>query len=324
MHTPVRSDGAYDASLASTSSRPGQGAASALAGAGTVVLRWLEDPVKTLAAPKLEALLWLLLIYPPIDFLVLASSVPSGSGAQMRAFLAAVGTTLALLLALRPDSRRLASGLTLGILIASFIWLFPGNSNHRFLVMVSLSVLVFLRLDDDNEAQMGVATLRWITLIVLFYTGLQKLLYGTYFRAEFLSWMVAHTERFGAALVPLVSAPEMARLQAVAGLPLAEQVYRTTAPALLAVSFGTWALEMSLPALLAWRRTRRIAVGAVVFFIALVQVAALEFSFGVVFVGLLLLFAEANWIRRLLPLFAVLLLAVLGSQLGWLPLRGLN
>ena len=75
----------------------------------------------------------------------------------------------------------------------------------------------------------GRKNLDWLGVIVLFYSGLQKLLYGTYFRGQFLAFTVAQIDTFRKAMGFLLPAGELARLRSLSPLDPAS-AYRTSAP----------------------------------------------------------------------------------------------
>ena len=56
----------------------------------------------------------------------------------------------------------------------------------------------------------------------------------------------------------------------------------------------------------------------------LIEAGAREIFFGVLFLNMLGLFAERDWIRRALPLSGVLYLLAFSSRMGWLPGWNLN
>ncbi len=163
-----------------------------------------------------------------------------------------------------------------------------------------------------------------MTLIVLFSTGLQKVLYGTYFQGEFLAWKIAHSDRFTTFWQYVVSAEEIDRLRRLAAGAMDAGVYRTQDLALLLASNGSYLAELILPWLLLIRRTRPVAVIVTVVFLVLVEAGAREVFFGVLFVNLVLLFSSRNWVRTLLPASVALYLVSTASQLGLLPDWSLN
>ena len=83
----------------------------------------------------------------------------------------------------------LAVRLFVGFHLGAIVWLFPAVSNHFFLVFYALLLLSIVDLDRPREALLGLQACRFLVVIVLFYSGLQKVLYGTYFHAQLLTWI---------------------------------------------------------------------------------------------------------------------------------------
>ncbi|MEM7349991.1 MAG: hypothetical protein AAF657_04240 [Acidobacteriota bacterium] len=210
----------------------------------------------------------------------------------------ASGLVACLALSFIGERTQLAVRLFVGFQLATILWLFPAVSNHFFLVFSCLLLLSLLDLRRPDDALMGLQACRWLALIVLFYSGLQKVLYGTYFQGQLLAWTIAHDGRFQAAFGHIVPADEMARLQGLANTagPFVAEWWP-----LIAISNFTYLFELAAPILLLYPRTRSAAVGATFVFLLLIETGAREYFFGCVFVNLLFLFARRNWYPMLLP-----------------------
>ena len=72
----------------------------------------------------------------------------------------------------------------------------PLTANHVFLEFFCLGLLASLDESEDRERGVLLAALCWLTVIFLFYSGLQKLLYGRYFDGQFLGYVTATEDRF--------------------------------------------------------------------------------------------------------------------------------
>ena len=202
--------------------------------------------------------------------------------------------------------------------------LFPAAANHAGLLALVFVVLATFDVARDEEALAARATLRWLTVIVLFSTGLQKVLYGTYFHGDFLAWQLAHDERFLSFLQFTVSGEEIERLRRLADGATDLGTYRSSDPMLLVASNVAYLGELALPFALVWKRTRAWAIPAAFALFILIEAGARELFFGVLFLNLLLLFAEQDWLRRLAPISIALYLAAFASRMGWLPGWNLN
>ncbi len=206
----------------------------------------------------------------------------------------------------------LAVRLFAGFHFAAIVWLFPTVSNHFFLVFFCLLLLSILDLDRPREALLGLQACRWLTVVVLFYTGVQKLLYGTYFQAQFLSWTIAHDDRFSAAfgtILPISEAQRLAALAESAG-PFGSEWWP-----LVAISNFVYLFELIAPVLLLYRPTRSAAVAATACFLVAIEAGAREFLFGCVFLNMLFLFTRKSRYRVLLPLTFVVYAYLLWTRL---------
>ena len=225
----------------------------------------------------------------------------------------ATGLLLCLGLSFMPGRRSRAMQGFVVFQLGAIIWLFPAVSNHFFLVFSCLLLLSILDLDKRREALVGLQACRWLTLFVLFFSGLQKVLYGTYFQGQLLAWSIAHDARFATAFGYILPRDEALRLQALAN---------TTGPfstdwwPLLAISNFTYLFEIAAPLLLLHPRTRSAAVAAAVTFVLLIETGAREYLFGCIFINLIFLFSRKNWYPILLPLTAAIYAWLLWPRLG--------
>ena len=98
-----------------------------------------------------------------------------------RLFAVSIGllSVLALVLGLRPAHQR--KGLVLGFAtqLGFVAAAFPTNANHDLLVLLCLGLASVFDLERGDERQVLLACARWLVVIVLFTTGVQKLMYGT-------------------------------------------------------------------------------------------------------------------------------------------------
>ncbi len=165
-------------------------------------------------ADKLRAFRLYLMIHAPFELLWDSLIWESQRAYYGVAF--AAGLVVCLGLSFVTGRTVLAVRLFAGFHLAAIAWRFPTVSNHFFLVFFGLLLLSVVDLDDPREALLGLQACRWLTAIVLFYTGVQKLFYGTYFQAQFLSWMIAHDGRFRTAFGWILPPHEAQRLAALA------------------------------------------------------------------------------------------------------------
>lgn len=230
--------------------------------------------------------------------------------------LSAVVFSAALGLTLTERFAHLGARVGLGAMIYQVALVFPNVANHNFLELYVLGLLSLLSAGDSLEDKTVLRALQWLTVIVLFHTGLQKVLHGYYFSGDFLSFMVAAQDRFATLFSLLLPADEIARLQSYDYLRTGQGPFRVQSPLFVAASNIVWILEMGLPFLIMWPRTRAWATIVALLLVIAIQCGALEFGFAALFINLLLLFFRQNWTRRLLPLFAMLF--ALTGLLVWL------
>ena len=202
-------------------------------------------------------------------------------------------------------------------------WRFPWLPNHPSLAMICLCFLVLLDSRDKEESILLLQSLRWIAIVVLFYSGWQKLVSGFWFQGEFLSYYVAHAAPRWQNLFELVlSREEIARLASLELRPESAS-YRSSNVPLVLISNVTYVFELVMPVFLVIRRTRGVAVVSCLVFMLLLQAAAAEIMFFLLFSKMLLLFSSRNWLLRLAPVYVVIYVYLLGAVCGLLPAAGL-
>jgi hypothetical protein len=222
------------------------------------------------------------------------------------------GLAAAAALAFVPRLEHHAARVALPALAIQLVLTFPLTNNHWFLELYAVALLA-LGGPGDRDAPLVLSGLRWLTAIVLFHTGFQKLSYGHYFQGDFLAFMVGRGDRFAAFFAHLLPAAEVARLQGYQPFQDGAGPYRVAQPLFVALSNAVWIAELLLPVGLLWRRTRRAAAAATIAFVLALQLGARELGFALLFTNLALLFAPAAWARRLLPAFLALLALALAA-----------
>ena len=91
-----------------------------------------------------------------------------------------------------PERTRVAAAVALGLLAMKLVASFPTTSNHFFIEFLCLALVVLCDADVGDERALLLSGARWLTVIVLFYSGVQKVLYGTYFGGQFLGLSIGH------------------------------------------------------------------------------------------------------------------------------------
>jgi hypothetical protein len=289
--------------------------------ASTGVARWLGiagDSDPGLVRDKLRSFRRLLLVYAAtrswLWFALAPTRAPAGSE------FVSLWLTLCCAAAFVPRFEVWAARLALPALLVHYLALFPLADNHfhiELLAMTLLAVADRSRAEDDALALQG---LQWLTALVLFHAGLQKLLHGHYLHGDFLAYMVGVQDRFALLFEWLLPASEVARLQGYDPLREGAGPYRVEQLAFVVLSNLVVAAELLLPALLLWRRTRTLALLAALALVLGIQLGAREIGFALLFSSLLLLFAPRDLLRPALlfviPLCAWALAAALGIAAG--------
>lgn len=199
---------------------------------------------------------------------------------------------------------RLACRLAFPLAAWVVVWVFPFTPNHTFVALLVLGLFAWLEPAREEDAGLLLRGLRWLTVVVFFYAGLQKALHGMYFRGEFLTWMIAQgIERWEAIFGWTLSHAELTRLRSYPRYLVGAGPYRVDAPLLLLASNVVWLGELVLSGLMLLRRTRELAALLAIVLVFTIQLAPREFMFALLYTQMLLLFVRGDWNRRLLPLF---------------------
>jgi len=225
------------------------------------------------------------------------------------ALASAVALTPLAITGLLPRLATVAARAAFAVMVARLLVVFPDAYNHLVLETLFVGVAALTRAGDVLEERLLLALVRWLVVIVFFWTGLQKVLHACWFRGEFLALAIATNPHYGD-LFALAMPEEVARLRALLPLRPGAGPFLVDALPFRLLSNLVWMAELVLPVLLLIPRTRRAAVAASVAFLVAVQVVARELVFGVLFTNGLLLFAPAIY-RRAFPVFVALLAVLL-------------
>lgn len=218
---------------------------------------------------------------------------------------------------LLPRLRRTAFALLCANHVALISFDFPSVGNHAYLEAILCLLSAVLAPGDPGDRRLFLRSVRWIVCLVLFYSGLQKLVYGYYFHGQLLAYKL-QLPNFRTVLSYLLPADELARLLQFKGRP-GDGPYLVSSPLFVFVSNFTYVAELGLVPLLLARRTRHLAIVAALLLFGAIEAAAREFYFGLVFVNCLFLFLRNDLHRRLVLPAAVVLIALLLSRAGVLP-----
>jgi len=194
---------------------------------------------------------------------------------------------------------------------------FPGVGNHSYLELLLCLLCAFLDVGQAQERKLLLRSVRWMTCVVFFFAGVQKIVHGYYFRGELLAYSIS-IEAFKPFLHWLFPADDYARLSMYQGRT-GDGPYLVSSWLVVLLSNFTYVLEIGLVPLLVWRRTRAPAILGALVFLASIESAAREFFFGLIYVNMLLIFFERDINRRILPVYVAVLACLLLIRLKVLP-----
>jgi len=173
------------------------------------VLAVADDAGRGPAPGALDAFRRCLLFYGAGRSWLWLSAAPDGIATLT---VAAGLLSLASALSFVPRIAALAPRIALLGLALQLGWHFPQPANHFYLELLCVLVLCLVGRDDPAGEALALRGLRWLTAVVLFNTGLQKVFYGHYFRGDFLALMAANQDRFANLFRFVIPADDLARL----------------------------------------------------------------------------------------------------------------
>lgn len=192
---------------------------------------------------------------------------------------------------------------------------FPFTANHAGWAFV-FGTSLLLWTGSANPAR-SIALIRALVVILVGWTGIQKLVYGTYFEAEFLL-VFANIKPSFQPLLALFMSPDERSMFFRADYDTPGMVqYSTDNIALILVSNLTWVLEIALPIGLCFRRTRRLMAVVLIGFLGFIQLGARELVFATLALGTLSLYLPIKPMGATLKITqCVLVLLVLVTLMG--------
>jgi hypothetical protein len=214
-----------------------------------------------------------------------------------------------------PAYRRFAYYGATAIATLKLVAVFPLNSNHSMVELVCILLIAMAYRPDGANLAVLSQSLRWLPILVFFFSGLQKMMMGTYFDGSFLAFSAASDTDFRAAFQWMLPEAEFARLQAIK--PPGPYLFELMYPVVLSnlVYIG----EIVVAGLLLMKRTRLVGlIGSMVMIVG-IELVAKELFFGVLFANLVLLYAPRDWSKPALPWCCALYAVLLAVTAGLLP-----
>ena len=225
---------------------------------------------------------------------------------------------LCALLGLKERYRRWATAVALIVLLVRFVSEFPLVSNHSYLEGILLSLYLWIDSSRLEERELFLQACRWLTVIIFFYTGVQKLWYGEYFDGRYLAYLSTIAPRTRAGFELFVSSEELSRLVSYGTQP-GSGPFVINSTIFKVISNSAWISEIMLGLLLLWRRLWPLAVVFGIFTVFVIEFIAREFIFGILMVSLLLLYCRQDVNRRLSAIYVGLLAYLVAVRLDWVP-----
>lgn len=271
-------------------------------------IRWIDEFIKRESdidsrgsELKVEGFFFVLIVVFVAERLLLVAK--QGGPWDATSWAEVVFTPICLLCQIITRRKRLTAGLFLSLTLLRIVLTFPDPANHTYLqaILFSLFVIYDARIPEERAWLLGAS--KWLLLVVLFYSGLQKLLYGYYAHGEYFAYTISRYSHFRSFFTLVLPAAEIERLASYHNIP-GEGPYQLHSIVGVILSRGSYTAELVLPFLLIERRTRMIGVVGSVLLIAFIESAAREFSFGLQFVNLTLLFVPGAPNFRLRWVFA--------------------
>lgn len=272
-----------------------------------------DDPATELS--KVRAFQWIFVLIVCIEYW--ARATPKANDLLVSNWVALPLVTGLGIATLSTRWRRLAFA-GLAVTQSVRIWNdFPGVGNHSYLELLLCLVCAFLDVRQRQERTLFLRAVRWMTCVVFFFAGVQKLAHGYYFRGQLLAYSIS-IEAFKPFLHLLFPVDDYARLSQYHG-KAGDGPYLVSSWLVMLLSNGTYIFEIALVPLLVWRRTRALAVVSGLVFLVSIETAAREFFFGLIYINMLLVFFERDVNRRVLPVYVAVLTCLLLIRFKVLP-----
>ncbi len=231
----------------------------------------------------------------------------------------ALATTAAAGLSFVPRLSRGAVAFVGAIMLGLVVRQQPVTANHEYVEFFLVALAAFCDVRIPAERALFVCAVRWVAILVFFWPGVRKVLFGTYFHGEYLSFCVAAYPSFRDTLGQLLGDAEVVRLQGLQPLGSPSGPFRVGSALFLVASNASYLGEIGLSVGLLFRRTRAWAAGGLILLVLFIEVAAREVFFGGLAVLMATLFLAPKVSRRAFTLVLAVYAAVLLTHFGFLP-----
>lgn len=214
-------------------------------------------------------------------------------------------------------TRFLAALLVAVAAVTKFAWLFPDGSNHMFVETTCALVLAlaFVPRREPTVDSSAIRALRWLPILVLFWSGVQKMLHGAYFDGSFLAFLGATDERF----IRVLEWTLPGEAEHLAAVVETNGPYRFVGVWPVVASNLVYLVEIVAAVMLVVPATRRAGVWVAAATLVGIEIVARELQFGGAFACLLTTFVTGLRRRHVVPVFALYYAMLLAVRLGILP-----
>ncbi|MDG2307856.1 MAG: hypothetical protein P8R42_25035 [Candidatus Binatia bacterium] len=190
-------------------------------------------------------------------------------------------------LSLVPGAGRWACLVGFVLLAGRHVSTFPDVSNHSYLESV---LLLLLSLGDERRKEEGALALqgvRWLTVLVFVWAGLNKIWYGAYFDGRLFVLLASGRESFAAPFAQILSADEWGHIAALDPRRIGAGPFLPTSSILPAVANASWVAEIAIGVLLLIPATRLYGAIAGLGLLLVIEALMREVTFGLVTANLL-------------------------------------
>jgi len=180
---------------------------------------------------------------------------------------------------------------------------FPMVANHLWIETLLLVVLLMLG-ESEEENVLFRQFACGLAFVVFFYSGLQKLWYGTYFDGQYMATKIALVDHYYDFFAIFIPVDKLDALKSHVPIQAGSGPFRIDSFVFIVFVNLVWITEIAAGVLLFFRRTRLIGLffGLLVMFG--IELVAREVFFGILFVSMMMAFVRFNVLRWLTPVLA--------------------
>jgi hypothetical protein len=203
------------------------------------------------------------------------------------------------------------------VYLIKFSSVFPTSPNHYYVELYFLFLFsIFNFRNSKNETNYLTNSLKLLFVIILFYTGIKKLLYGQYFRGEYLAYLISCDERFSSVFSYILSKKEM--------LSIKSGNYITGNYYFYLISNSIYLFEIIAPIILFFKKDHNyIKEMLIIFFITLFLISR-EFTFAAIFLQPFYLFFNTELEKVFNRVFMLIYILMLLPFISIIPMWTFN